>query len=94
MKFLFTCLVVVLLSAIGAAQSPAETRAREIAALIDSGDRAAVRKYVETNFNDQLRSRPMERHLFFFSTEHDQSRGLEVSGVQESKENEEGTEHD
>jgi CubicO group peptidase (beta-lactamase class C family) len=87
MRSIFTGLFVLVLSVIAAAQNPAETRAREIAALINSGDRAAVRKYVDANFSDQLRSRPMERHLSFFSAEHDQSRGLEVSGVQESGEN-------
>ena len=87
MNTAFTFLFVLMLSVTAAAQSPAETRAREIAALINSGDRAAVRKYVEANFSDKVRSRPMERHLFFFSTEHDQSRGLEVSGVQDVGEN-------
>ena len=84
MKTIATCLTVLLLSIVTAAQSPAETRAREIAALISSGDRAAVRKYVEANFGDQMRSLPMERHLNFFMFEHDSSRGLEVVSVQDS----------
>ena len=89
MKSISTCLFLFVLSvASSAAQSPAENRAREIAALINSGDRAAVRKYVESNFNDTMRSMPMERHLSFFSFEHDQSRGLEISGVQDSAANE------
>jgi len=88
MKLAITSLLLFLLSTIAAGQSPAETRAREIAALIDTGDRAAVRKYVEANFNDRMRGMPMDRHLGFFSTEHDYSRGLEISGVQESAPNE------
>src|SRR5687768_6759906 len=87
MKFTCAYLFLLIFSVITVAQSPAEARAREIAALINSGDRAAVKKYVEANFSDQLRSRPMERHLSLFSTEHDQSRGLEVSGVQDSGDN-------
>ena len=88
MKSTFTCLLLFILSAVAAGQSPAETRAREIAELISSGDRAALRKYAEANFNDQMRSMPMDRHLGFFSSEHDQSRGLEVSGVQDTGPNE------
>jgi CubicO group peptidase (beta-lactamase class C family) len=89
MKNISTCLIVLVLAASAAfAQSPAETRAREIAALINTGDRTAVRKYVEANFSDQMRGMPMDRHLGFFSSEHDASRGLEVIGVQDSGPNE------
>jgi CubicO group peptidase (beta-lactamase class C family) len=88
MKFTVTCLLLLLFSAIASAQTPAEVRAREIAELINTGNRAAVRKYVEANFADQMRSLPMERHLNFFSAEHDASRGLEISGVQDSGPNE------
>ena len=84
MKLAITSLFLFVLSTIATAQTPAETRAREIAALISTGDRAAVRKYVEANFNDQMRGIPMERHLNFFLSEHDSSRGFEVSGVQDS----------
>ena len=88
MKFAITFLSLLILSSAAAAQSPAETRAREIAALITSGDRAAARKYIESNFSDQMRSRGIDRYLGFFSTEHDYSRGLEVVSVQESAPNE------
>ena len=88
MKIAFYLLFLFMWAAGAAAQSPAETRAREIAALINSGDRAAVRKYVESNFNDQMRGLPMDMHLGFFAFEHDQSRGLEISGVQDSGPNE------
>ena len=88
MKSTFASLFIFILAAIATAQSPAETRAREVAALINTGDRAALRKYVEANFNDRMRGVPMDRHLAFFLSEHDQSRGLEVSGVQDSGPNE------
>ena len=88
MKSSYIVLVTLVLASLATAQSPAETRAREIAELINTGDRAAVRKYVEANFSDQMRGVPMGRHLGFFSSEHDQSRGLEVSGVQDSGPNE------
>lgn len=88
MKVTFACLVVLFLSIFSLAQSPAETRAREVAQLISTGDRAALRKYVETSFAGQLGSIPMEQHYNFFMNEHDQSRGLEVLGVQESAANE------
>ena len=71
-----------------AAQSPAESRVREIAELINTGDRAALRKYVADNFAERMLSMPMDRHLNFFSGEHDQTRGLEVIGVEDSKPNE------
>jgi len=88
MKFTWAYLFLLIFSVITTAQSPAEVRAREIAELVNTGDRAAVRKYVEANFSDTMRNIPMERHLLFFSFEHDQSRGLEVSGVQDSGPNE------
>ena len=88
MKFTSICLFLLTFSIVATAQSPAESRAREIAALISSGDRAAVRKYVEGNFSDQMRSMPMDRHLGFFSSEHDQTRGIEVVSVQDSGPNE------
>ena len=88
MKITFSFLFLSIFAALTTAQSPAEMRAREIASLISSGDRAAIRKYVEANFNDQMRGLPMERHLNFFLSEHDQSRGLEVSSVQDSGPNE------
>ncbi|HUR98195.1 MAG TPA: serine hydrolase domain-containing protein [Pyrinomonadaceae bacterium] len=88
MKTTFSLVYLFVLAAVAASQTPAETRAREIAALISTGDRAAIRKYVEANFNDQMRRIPMERHLGFFSSEHDQSRGLDINGVQDSGPNE------
>ena len=76
------------LSVAAAAQSPAETRAREVVDLLNSGDRAAARRYVEANFSDNMRNLPMDRHLAFVSIEHDQSRGFDVVSVQEVGTNE------
>jgi CubicO group peptidase (beta-lactamase class C family) len=88
MKFTCAYLFLLIFSIVAAAQSPAEVRAREIAELINTGNRAAVKSYVEANFADPMRNIPMERHLSFFLFEHDQSRGLEISGVQDSGANE------
>ena len=88
MKSVVATLTIFLFTILISAQSPAETRAREIAQLINSGDRAAVRKYVAENFADQMRSIPMDRHLNFVSSEHHASRGLEVIGVQDPGVNE------
>ncbi len=87
-SFTLASLFVFLFSLTAAAQSPAEVRAREIAELINTGDRAALRKYAADNFAEGMLRIPMERHLNFFSFEHDQSRGLEVIGVQDSGANE------
>ena len=45
MRFVSSFLFALLLSISVSAQSPAETRAREIAQLINSADRAAIKKY-------------------------------------------------
>src|SRR5687768_1828016 len=87
MKATVASLFVLVLTIVSAAQSPAESRAREFVALINSGDRAAIRKYVDANFSGAMRNMPMEQHLFFISAERDQSGGLEISGIQESVEN-------
>ena len=39
---------------------------------------------LEENFKDTLRKAPMDRHLSFLSSLHDQSRGYEIRGVQEA----------
>jgi CubicO group peptidase (beta-lactamase class C family) len=71
-----------------AAQAAAERYSREIAAFIQTGDRAAYRKFVQANFNDEMLKLPMDRHLYFVSTLHDQTRGYELLDVQEWKANE------
>jgi len=66
----------------------ADKRAREITAFITSGDRPAFKKYAETNFGGEFVKVPMDRHLNFLSSMHDQSRGFEVHSVQDTKPNE------
>lgn len=66
-----------------AAQAAAERYTREIAAFVTSGDRSAYRKFVEANFSETFLRIPMEQHLGFLSSMHDQTRGLEVHPVQE-----------
>jgi CubicO group peptidase (beta-lactamase class C family) len=88
MKVIFASFFLVVLSGATFAQSPAETRAREIAQLINIGDRAAVKNYVAQNFAGQMAQIPMDAHLNFFLGEHDASRGLEISGLQDSGANE------
>lgn len=88
MKLAITSLFMFVFSTLAAAQNPAEARAREIVDLINSGDRAAVKKYVETSFGERLRKTPMDQHLDLFSSQHDLTRGLEINGVQDSQANE------
>jgi CubicO group peptidase (beta-lactamase class C family) len=88
MKFFTASVLLLVLSSVLTAQTPAETRAREIVDLINGGERAAIRKYVTDNFGGQMATIPMDAHLNFFLSENDQSRGLEVSGVQDSGANE------
>ena len=70
------------------AENPAERRAKEIAKLINTGDRAGLRKYATENFSQRFLNIPIERHLDFLSSVYDSTRGVEVYGVQESKPNE------
>ena len=83
-------LVIIFLTAFAAdtaAQNAAETRAREIAALLTTGTRSDVKKYVEANFGGEMLKVPMDRHLGFFSSMHDNSRGYDIIGVQDAKPN-------
>jgi CubicO group peptidase (beta-lactamase class C family) len=69
--------------------SPAERRARELAGLINSGDRAAARVYAQANYAPAfLSGHPMDAHLGFISQVHDFTRGVEFHGVQDSGANE------
>lgn len=70
-----------------AAASPAEMRLKELVTIVNSGSRAQARTYIAANFNDEMKSRPIERYLGFISMLYDNSRGLEIVGVQESKPN-------
>lgn len=72
----------------GQTESAAEKRARELVQVLNAGKRAEFQKFVEANFGEQMRGLPMERHLNFYSSVYDNSRGFEISGVQEAKPNE------
>ncbi len=85
MRIVIALFALNILASISSAQTPAVTRAREVVELINKGDRTAVRKYVSESFSDTMRGLPLERHLTFFLTEHDQSRGLDVHSVQDSQ---------
>lgn len=88
MKLSFAFVFALLLSIIAVGQSPAEVRAREVAQLISTGDRQVIKKYVSENFAGRMAQLPMDAHLNFFLGEHDQSRGLEIIGLQDSRPNE------
>lgn len=75
----------VVLSSAQPPENPAERRAKEIIQLINANSRAEFRKYVAENFAERMRNLPMERHLEFYSSLRDSSRGLEFHGLQESK---------
>jgi CubicO group peptidase (beta-lactamase class C family) len=92
MRSLFSKLLIVagLVSAFapmaaGQSESAAVRRAKEIAGILSSGDRAAVRRYVQENFAEAMLKRPIEQHLGFFSRVHDQTRGLKLVKVQDEK---------
>jgi CubicO group peptidase (beta-lactamase class C family) len=71
-------------AAFGQTESPAEKRAKELVQLLGSGNRAEFRKYVEGNFAAQMTRLPMDRHLNFFSSVYEGSRGYEIAGVQDA----------
>jgi CubicO group peptidase (beta-lactamase class C family) len=68
-------------------ESPAEKRAKELVQFLNAGNRAEFQKYVEANFGAEMLRAPMDLHLNFFSSVYDNSRGYEISGVQDVKPN-------
>jgi hypothetical protein len=68
-----------------ASESPAVKRAREIIQLINSGNRAEGRKYVQEQYSPAFVGNRMEQHLGFFSRVNDMTRGVDISGVPEAK---------
>jgi CubicO group peptidase (beta-lactamase class C family) len=52
---------------------------------MSTGTRSDVKKYVQTSFGERLSKMPVGRHLGFFSSVQDNSRGYDVIGVQEAK---------
>jgi len=81
---LFLLIVIIAGGAFAQAPSPAETRAREIVQVLNTGNRAEFRKYVETGFGVRMRGLPVERHLNFFSSTYESSHGFEIAGVQDA----------
>jgi CubicO group peptidase (beta-lactamase class C family) len=71
-------------AAVAQTDSPAEKRARELIQLINSGNKAEFKKYVEATFNARMLGMPMNRHLDFFSSVYEGSRGYEINGVQDN----------
>jgi CubicO group peptidase (beta-lactamase class C family) len=69
-------------------QAAAMRHAQTIAGFITSGDRAGYTKFVEANFGAELMKMPVQRHLNFISSLHDQTRGFEVGDVQDWNTNE------
>jgi CubicO group peptidase (beta-lactamase class C family) len=66
-------------------ESPALRRAKEFAALLDSGNRVGLRNYAKENFAPRFLGISMEQHLEFLSSVHDWTRGVEFHSVQEEK---------
>ncbi|MGD9630089.1 MAG: serine hydrolase domain-containing protein [Pyrinomonadaceae bacterium] len=71
-----------------ASQAAAEKYARDLIGFVTSGDRAGYQKFVEANFGKAMLDRPMQQHLGFMSSLHDQTRGWEYVKVQEWNPNE------
>ena len=66
-------------------ESPAIRRVRELADLINSGDRAAAAAYIKDNYGASFLRMPMDDHLGFISQMHESTHGLEFHSIQESK---------
>lgn len=65
--------------------TPAGRRLREVVRLIDAPGADAVRAYVRSAYADAFRGfAPMEMHVAYYYRLHDQTRGVELVGIQES----------
>ena len=81
---LLLCAQLLAAPARGQERSPAATRAAEVVALINSGDAAAARRYVDEVYSDSFKAfAPMERHLGVFSMMRAQTQGLRVERITE-----------
>lgn len=68
--------------------NPAEQRAKELAQLISSGDRAAARAYAQANYSPGfLSGHSMDAHLGFISLVHSRTLGVEYHGIQDAAPN-------
>lgn len=63
-------------------------RAKEFTRLIDSGNRADLRRYAVENFAPDFLTIPMKEHLDHFSWMQDITRGVELHGIQDETPNE------
>jgi len=93
MRIFFAALYILVLSFIAVAQpsapqAAAERYAREIVAYSNTGDRAGYRKFVKGNFSKGMLERPMDQHVGFMSSMHDQTRGWEYVKIQDWNPNE------
>ncbi len=82
-------LFIVLFASAAFAQTtdPAEQRAREFVAQINSSNGTRFTEYVKANFGGDFLNLPMSAHLNFFFSVKDTSRGFEIVGVEEKGEN-------
>ena len=71
-------LLLIALPATSSAQAspPPVRRARELVALINTAQVAAVKAYVDSAFGGQMQGMPMEAHIGFVMGQHDESGGL------------------
>lgn len=93
MKVVYSSLLAIVLSAAtfaqpSASQAAAERYTRELIGFVTTGDRVAYRKFVESSFSKGMLDRPMQQHLGFMSSMHDQTRGWEYVKVQDWNPNE------
>ncbi len=68
-----------------ASEAAAAQRAKELANLINSGNRTEAKKYIADNYAQSFMRIPLDNHLNFISNLHDVTRGLEFHSLQESK---------
>lgn len=80
---LFTFLILSF-TAFAQTQTPAEKRARELVQALNTGNRAEFRKFIDASFGTRMKALPIERHLNFFSSTYEGSRGYEIVGVQDT----------
>jgi len=93
MKFVYASVLVLFVTLASfaqpsASQAAAERYARELTGFVTTGDRGAYRKFAEANFSKGMLDRPMQQHLGFLSSMHDQTRGWEYVKVQDWNANE------
>ncbi len=71
-------------SAQSEAAKSAEARAREAIEVLSSGDRAKFKQFILASYTEEALKAPMQQRLNAFSSIHDNSRGFEIHGVQDT----------